>query len=248
MSSLFVISTVAYILITQPTIQPVYSTIRVFDAIPRNKRLLLNFSAGAGYWSYYLGIAKFIQDNYDLYDVDFVGTSAGAFASSLLSNNIPIDEIVNFSIHHLNRCHSQIFGVFGYWNISYHHAILDACRHFRLMPPYNNYIGVSRFTKTGFRKLYFDSGSTHETIATAMVTTCWIPFITAPIMQPLVKIGNYYYGDGFWTGKDKSTHEKHLIIYPNCFGRLPFYTYWLWLGKEYNMKLYNKGYEDAKKI
>jgi len=182
-----------------------------------------------------------------LNEVDFIGTSAGAFPSSLLSFGVPIDEIFVLLHQHLDRCRSQLFGVFGYWNISYRRAILDVCHKFDVTPTRNNYIGVSAFTNTGFRKLYFDCGSSYETIATAIITSCWIPFLTAPVMQPLLRIGGYYYGDGFWSGKDKSNHEKQLVIYPNCFGRLPLYTYWLWLGGNYHMKMYNAGYEDALK-
>jgi len=247
MSVLFAFSMIATILMNQPTIQPVHSSIRVFDAIPRSNRLLINFSAGCGYWTYYLGIAKFIQDNYDLDEVDFVGTSAGAFPSSLLSFRVPIGDIFCLLHQHLDRCRTKVFGVFGYWNISYRRAILDLCRHFDVKPRRNNYIGVSILTPTGFRKLYFDCGASHETVATSIIASCWIPIITAPVIQPLLRIGNYYYGDGFWSGKDKSNHEKQLVIYPNCFGRLPLYTYWLWLGENYHMKMFNSGYEDAAK-
>ncbi len=249
MSALFIFSIISTLLINQPTIEPTYSSIQVFDAIPRNHNRLINFSAGAGYWTYYLGIARFIQENYNLDNIDFVGTSAGSFVSAALAYRIPIDTIfMKFGLEHLDRCSKSILGVFGYWNISYSQVILDGCREFNFTPSRNrNYIGVSRLTRTGFRKLYFDGGLSYETTATALITSCWIPFITAPFIQPLVRIGNYFYGDGVWTGKDKAKHEKQLIIYPNRLERLPLSTYWLWLGRDYNIQLYKLGYDHAVK-
>jgi hypothetical protein len=248
MSVLFALSIALTFLVNQPTIQPTYSSIRTFDAIPRTHNRLLNFSSGAGYWVYYLGIAKFIQETYDLDDTDFVGTSAGSFVSVLLANRIPIDIIFHqFALEHIRRCQNNPFGVFGYWNISYAQAILDGCLHFHLQPTRNfAYVGVSRWSRTHFVKLYLDSGLSHETVATTLICSCWIPFITAPFLQPLFRIGNHWYGDGFWTGNDISTHSKHLVIHPNRFERLPLTTYWLWLDPDYNIRLYNLGYQHAR--
>jgi len=249
MSILFAVSVALTIIINQPTIQPVHSSIRTFDAIPRTHDRLLNFSSGAGYWVYYLGVAKFIQETYDLENTDFVGTSAGSFASVLLANRIPIDTIFHkFALEHLRQCRNNLFGVFGYWNISYARAILDGSRHFDLQPTRNfAYVGVSRWSRTHFRKLYLDCGLSHETVATTLVCSCWIPFLTAPLLQPLIRLGNHWYGDGFWTGNDRSTHHKHLVIHPTRFERLSFTTYWLWLDHEYNIRLYNLGYQHARK-
>jgi hypothetical protein len=231
-----------------PLITPCCETIQTYNHIPvRNKRLL-NFSAGAGYWIYYLGIAKFIQQNYDLSETDFVGTSAGAFMSSLLSQNVKIDTIFKEALQHLERCRQNTLGVFGYWNISYSQAIIDGCRKLDVCPTRNhcNYIGVSRLTVFGFKKQYLDAGLSPESLATSLMVSCWIPFLTAPLLQPLINIQNALYGDGFWTGRDKTKHERHLIIHPNKFRILPLSTYWLWTDEAYNIRMFHLGYDDAK--
>lgn len=234
--------------IKNPLITPCDDCITMFDLLPTHNKRLLNFSAGAGYWTYYLGIAKFIQQNYSLDGTDFIGTSAGAFTSSLLAYNANIDTIVNCAIKHLDRCRKNAFGVFGYWNISYSQAIIDGCRKLDINPRrnHNNYIGVSRLTLFGFKKQYMDAGLTPESLATALMTSCWIPFLTAPIFQPLLYIRDAFYGDGFWTGRDKIKHEKHLIIHPNKFRILPLSTYWLWTDEAYNIRQFHLGYDDAK--
>lgn len=243
---LFCISIFATIVankIKYPALPYKENNIKIYDIIPVKNKRLLNFSAGSGYWMYYLGIVKFIQQEYSLDNTDFVGTSAGAFCSSILATKAPIDDIIDYSIQHTERCSQNIWGVLGYWNISYYKAIVESCHNLNLKLHNNCYFGVSKLTLFGFKKQYFNTGTNHTDLAMALCTSCWIPFITAPFFQPLWN----FYGDGFWTGKDIIKHEKHLTIYPNKFERLPLYTYWLWLGKDYNTKLFYLGYEHAYK-
>jgi hypothetical protein len=243
---LFVISMFTTILwnkMKYPALPFQENNIQVYDTIPVKSKRLLNFSAGSGYWIYYLGIVKFIQEEYSLENTDFVGTSAGAFSSAVLATKSPIDDVFCYAIQHLERCNQNLFGVFGYWNISYHEAILVCCNRLNVNLYNNCFFGVSKLTSLGFKKQYFDCGTTHNDIAISLLSSCWIPFVTAPFFQPLWN----FYGDGFWTGKDLIKHDKQLIIYPNKLERLPLSTYWLWLGKDYNTKLFELGYTHARK-
>lgn len=224
--------------------------IQIYNRIPTTKnKKIMNFSAGAGHWIYFLGVTKFIQEEkYDITNTDFVGTSAGAFASAVCAYNTPHDIIFEQALLHLERCRNNWFGCFGYWNTSYRKAVLDSCDQLQTVKPITNiFIGVSKLTLHGFQKQYFDGGLTPNEFATALQTSCWIPFVTAPIFQPLFCVCNALYCDGFWTGKDDAPHAKQLVISPNKLEWLPLYTYWLWLGNDYNTMLYKLGYEHAKK-
>ncbi len=250
MSILFaisVISTIVYNKVRYPHIVSHYDTIQTYDDIPVTNDRLLNFSAGAGYWTYYIGIGKFIQENYNLDNTDFIGTSAGSLICTALAYKIPFSTIVKYSMIHLDRCSANPMGIFGYWNISYTISIISCFNEVNIRPKrLNLYNGASKLTRFGFKKQYIDSGLSMDTLITSSAISCWIPFITAPIFQPLLSIHGTLYGDGFWTGRDNPVHKKHLIIYPNKFRRLPFYTYWLWLGRDYNTRMIDQGYEDAK--
>ena len=46
------------------------------------------FHGGAGSFPYYLGIARYLQENYDLSDVSFAGCSAGCFPAIALAAKI----------------------------------------------------------------------------------------------------------------------------------------------------------------
>jgi hypothetical protein len=251
MSSWFVVSvlsTLIYNKVKYPPITPSSESITLYDDIPVTRDRLLNFSAGAGYWTYYIGIAKFIQENYDLDTTDLIGTSAGSLVCTALAYKIPIPLIFNYALVHLERCRENALGVIGYWNIGYKQAITECYAELNITSTqYNMYSGVSRLTRYGFKKQYMDGGATIDTLVTSLVASCWISFVTAPLFQPLIYVKDAYYGDGFWTGRDKSKHKKHLVIYPNRFRRLPLYTYWLWMGRDYNISMFSLGYEDAKK-
>jgi hypothetical protein len=250
MTSLFavsILSTMLYNKLKYPSIIAQFDTIQIYDEIPVSNDRLLNFSAGAGYWIYYLGIAKFIQENYNLDTTDFIGTSAGAFVCSILAHNTPISFVLKQSLMQLERYSANIMGVIFSWNIGYKQTLTNCYNELNVtsIRP-NMYSGVSRLTAYGFKKQYIDGGTNIDTLSTSLVASCWIPFITAPLFQPFIYIKDGFYVDGFWTGRDKSKHKKHLIIYPGKFSRFPIYAYWLWLGQDYNIRMFNSGYEDAK--
>ncbi len=245
-----IISTIIINKIKFPAIIAKPDSIQIYERIPTTKNdKLLNFSAGAGYWIYYLGIVKFIQEEkYDLTDTDFVGTSAGAFACSACAFNVPADIMLQQSLLHIKRCRDNWLDYNSNWMVSTRIVVLDTLKQsLTTKPTANQYIGVSKLTMNGFQKRYFGGKLTPDALATALQTSSWLPFITSPLFQPSLYVCDAPYCDGFLTGKDKAPHAKQLVICPNKLERLPLYTYWLWLGHDYNTMLYNKGYEHAKK-
>ena len=71
---LFCISIFATIVVNKikyPALPYKENNIKIYDYIPVKNKRLLNFSSGAGYWMYYLGIVKFIQQEYSLENIDF---------------------------------------------------------------------------------------------------------------------------------------------------------------------------------
>jgi hypothetical protein len=117
-----------------------------------------------------------------------------------------------------------------------------------LKPTQNLFIAVSELTWFGFEKRYFVPDSTVEGVADAMIASSWIPLITAPLFQPLFRIGTKYYGDGYWTGKDKiADRNKAIVIYPRIFERMSLSHYWLWLDRDRLVALFESGYAHAEK-
>jgi hypothetical protein len=214
------------------------------DTIPVTNKVII-FGAGGGYWPYYLGVAKFIKENYDLSNVTVVGTSAGALAALSLSQQVEVDCTMDNALKLTSRLSTYMLGIFSCnWNFFYRDLIIDNLPD-TISTDIPTFIAVSRISWYGLQKKYFKCGTNGFAIADAAITSCWLPFLTAPFFQPLYQIGSNWFVDGYWSGKDKCDRANTIVIYPNTFARLPLSTYWLWLDSEYNKQLYKLGYTHA---
>ena len=81
----------------------------VLDELPCDKPIVV-FGSGAGYWSYYLGIAKFMQETYKVDDINFLGVSAGTISCLGLVNKVPIDIVFMYCIEHIRLLNQNTFG------------------------------------------------------------------------------------------------------------------------------------------
>ena len=218
----------------------------VLDKLPTDKPTIV-FGAGAGYWAYYLGIAKFIQETYYIDNMNFVGISAGTISCLGLANKTNIDIVFNVCLEHIRQLNVHWTGIFGRWCLNTRRLSIK-CMFDQKSQIANNrrmFSAVSQLTWSGVEKKYFCGGDTYDDIIDGIITSYWIPFITAPILQPVRQINGAWYVDGYLSGRDFA--KNALFIYPTIFERLPLSVYWLWLGRDYNIKLYNTGYEHAKK-
>jgi len=213
--------------------------------LPLDKPTIV-FSAGGGYWPYYLGVGKYIKEHYNLSDVNLVGTSAGGLSALSLSQPVAIDSVIINSMAVVDEISQKSLGIFSLkWSNLYKKNILIGLNG-KYRKTDKLFIAVSRLAWFRFEKRYFLADSnTADAIADAAIASSWIPFITAPFFQPFFRIGGSYYIDGYWSGKDKINKNNCIIIYPRIFEKLPLIWYWLWLGHDYNMKLYQLGYEHA---
>ncbi len=218
------------------------STVR---CLPRDKPTIV-FCCGGGYWPYYLGIAKFIKENYDLSQVCIVGTSAGALAALSLSQPVSIDDVLVESFRVIDELSMSPLGIFSLqWPRLYRKGILAGLNgKFRVTE--NLFIAVSRLKWFGFEKRYFVADSNAEAISDAAICSCWIPLITSPLFQPLYRIGGFLYGDGYWTGKDIIQRENTIVFHPRKFERMSLSNHWLWLDKDRLYRLYELGYEHSR--
>jgi hypothetical protein len=218
----------------------------VSDKLPTDKPIVV-FGAGAGYWAYYLGIAKFIQETYEIDNMNFVGVSAGTISCMGLVNKVSIDAVFDVCIEHLRLLNTNWTGLFGRWCLNCRHLSIQCMKDHNSQIADNRrlFSAVSQITPFGLKKRYLSGGDTYDDIIDATITSYWIPFITAPIAQPFRQINGQWYLDGYLSGRDVA--KNALIIYPTVFERLPLSIYWLWLGRDYNIWLYNLGYEHARK-
>jgi hypothetical protein len=214
--------------------------------LPLDKKMIV-FSAGGGYWSYYLGVAKYIKEKYDLSNVYLVGTSAGGLSALALSQQVPFDDVMQNSLSVLDEISQYILGVFSLqWSKIYKKYMLIGMNG-QYKKTNNVFIAVSKLSWFKLEKRYFRTDSNECAITDAVIVSSWLPFITAPLFQPFFRIGGSYYNDGVFTGKDIINNKNTIVIHPRTFTKMPFSGFWLWMGRDYNLKLYNLGYEHASK-
>jgi hypothetical protein len=245
---LFVSSIIASVLYNKIKYYPENSTSCILlDELPTDRQIIV-FASGGGYWTYYMGIAKFMQETYVLDDINFVGASAGAFCSNVLANKLTVDDSFFTCLNFLDKLNTHFTGTWWNWVLVSKDVSLDTMNFYKCNLHNNRRVfsSVTQLTSKGLIKKYFTCGESYESIIDSMITSYWIPFITAPFFQPFSKINGQYYIDGFLSGPEKINKQTTLVIHPHIFERLPFYTHWLWLGRDYNIWLFNRGYEQAK--
>jgi hypothetical protein len=199
-----------------------------------------------------MGIAKFISENYDTSDMNFIGTSAGAPPAMYLALGIDIDDAVEkLMVPYLRYLKSCAFGVLCNLCVS---SIVSSSAYFEtvketLNPARDNsrcFIAVSEVTKTGLKKRYITGGCDLASINVACYTSAWIPFVSAPFFQPFSRVGGRLFADGWLSGRDDAGDHKMLVLAPRRFRKLPMSASWLWLDVSYNLEMYKLGHEDAK--
>ena len=60
--------------------------------MPKVCKTKIFFTSGGGYWTYYLGVAAYIQENYNLESCEFAGVSAGGMAAYILASGMNVRE------------------------------------------------------------------------------------------------------------------------------------------------------------
>ena len=229
-----------------------------------------------------MGIASYLSKNFStqtLNSVSFIGTSAGAPPAIYLASGVNIDDAVEqLMVPYFLWLKSCCLGVLCNLCVSsinvtneYFDKLL-APPSLESSSPTNNknsitnsndrvFIAVSEVTPTGLRKRYLTGGDARS-MTVACYASSWIPFLSAPFLEPLRRINDLYYVDGFLSGRDvvagdgdddggggggDNVRGKMLVIHPNKFRKMNFLSKWIWLDVEYNRAMYKLGYEDAEK-
>ena len=87
--------------------------------LPARPRRHITFSASAGCFTYLLGIAAFIQSNYDLTDCTFSGASGGAWSALLLAAERDIDYCFELLCKNGPQAmRPSVFGPYGQFHVS----------------------------------------------------------------------------------------------------------------------------------
>ena len=225
------------------------------------------FGGGAGMFPYYFGVARYLQENYDLSDVVFGGVSAGSAAAIALCCELMTKGFMKATIskalkdiRKTNKTlafmpHHAIFG--KHTLIHLRKRIVRAIKESGNFEELNGRCYVRITEADGFKAKYISSWENIDDLAECILSSCWIPLIFG---SPFKKFRNKDCLDGGAT----SFFSKRLPlpkgdidwIYLDLtsFGRFNESNFILNMGvltisanQDFAMQMYKMGYDDAKK-
>tara|TARA_Y100000389_G_scaffold17613_1_gene15377 strand:- start:10493 stop:11200 length:708 start_codon:yes stop_codon:yes gene_type:complete len=219
----------------------------------------IKFYGSGGLLYYYMGIAEFIQKNYNLDNLEFCGVSGGSIPAFLLSTKVNIRYIWDNSIipwiHNDISDNSPIF--FSIFKPESLHLLLsylnNIITHEHLIHINNSLsIKMTRITLFGYNQIYINNWESIQDVIECIVASCWIPVIFGNMSRQYR--GEHYIDGGIPISlEDKGQSQEWINIRVNTFqnidedmkvilyaGSLQFIN-----NTELANKLYNQGYEDA---
>ena len=212
------------------------------------------FHGSGGLLYYYMGIANFIQENYNLENISYCGVSGGSIPSFLLSSGLSIKDIWNDTfIPWMNNINNKkINEMFS--NNSIEFLIKKLEKHIDneiINNSINNKLCI-KLSKISFFEIeeeYINNWENLNDIIECIIASCWLPIIFGSVTRNYR--GNEYIDGGFPRSIDNRENSLHIRI--NSFQKISEEIKVLLFASSLNMinsidmaeKLYKQGYEDA---
>ena len=197
----------------------------------------IHFGTGALAGFYQVGIAKYIQENYDLSHYDFSGVSAGSYCAALLAYNfttLEIDDIVMNLIKSADEDHN-------FWE-TVNAKITYNTGDIKKLANSNLFIATTKLTPFPKRVFLTNFTSFQEAMEACKVSS-HIPFLFG---KPFIRYNGSLMCDGGALGDRDLPEERHPVvkINPDFWGREIENVYdW---NTAYCLSLYKLGYSDSK--
>lgn len=227
----------------------------------KNQKVGISFGATGGLFMYSHGVAKYLQENYNLNDVVFAGTSGGCQASYFLASEINLDialeKWLKPWVNDMNQINRQYF----YYKFLPKFCFLTESmriskRHLGKIGMENNKIyGIKKFSVNmmdivNLKQISVSDWRSFDDICFALQATQYIPFIFG---FPFSIFRNKWCIDGFFIDKNYEPDKDIYWIHINPFKwqKRSFINGILSLNKfddiNFHIEERNKGYFDAKK-
>jgi hypothetical protein len=249
-------------------------TVYKYPPIPKDA-IVVNWGVGGGLWPYYIGIARYIQEHYDLNNCVFIGHSAGVEPAYWLAMGISIDIVWEFYLdflEHIDGCHTKALWNWTYFCNKCHMKFINNMKMYddnpdQLLNLLNErcFIAASELAWNWgvwptLRPVYLGSYTSHQSAIKCMVASYHIPFLTAPMFRPFQaikvlssttkKIYLSKFIDPWLSQRGNGKNYKHpegkmLNIWPRKWRNFPESASWVWSNIDYNKSLYKLGYNDA---
>ena len=205
------------------------------------------FGGCGGLYHYFLGISKIIQDEYDITDVNFSGISAGNVPAVLLALNINIEEYFNlYDLVLLENVRNKFTKSIFNWNDMVKEVafnILPDDVYIKLSNNFKSYVTILPY----FENKVVSNWNNKEDFIDTFIGSSFLPLFDKKLYQT-IKINDikYYCIDGTLSNyKANIDEDTTLQINTDMWREMKNSWMWLFTDKEWAIKLYNWGKEDA---
>lgn len=216
---------------------------------PYPEKVHLFMGGSGGYYSYYLGIASVLQENFNLDNVIFSGVSGGTIVNLFLALGISIETVFkDWNVPLLKSVAQFKFGALFNWN--------QAClEHFHRMVPDDAYQTVKGryfvystefyFTQKWKNRMIGDWDNNEE-LGKAVLASCQVPILLGGDLYTIYR--NEKFIDGCVTYRPDLNNHKHIPtikIYANTYRDYKHIWFWPWTSEEWHRQIYEWGRDDA---
>ena len=229
------------------------------------------FHGGGGSFPYYLGIARYLQEHYDLTDVDFAGCSAGsipaiALCAGLMKGDFYEKTLIPFlkDVRKANKKKDIMFpdAMLGYdWLNQLKIHVKEAIHKSGNFDEINKKCSllITKVHKGDIKSEYITSWASIDDLMECVITSCWIPFLFGDIFKNFRKTecldgGFQFFFSNFLPNPDKTHNWIHIGLTTfNRFEDTPFQALSNFAilcfaaNEKYVSNLMKLGYKDAKK-
>ena len=221
------------------------------------------FHGSGGLLYYYMGIAEYIQNYFDIENLKYCGVSGGCIPAFILSIGIPVKKIWNECfiawINEKKKINSLFtISVFNDESIKllikYLKMVLSQYAEEKAIRDINNKLSIrmSKVLLFGIKQEYINKWSSFDDLLDCIIASCWVPAIFGSITRTYK--GSEYIDGGF----PKSIEDRGprwLKIKVNTFQKINEDIKVLLYGSSLDLinsadianKLYKQGYKDAEK-
>ncbi len=221
------------------------------------------FHGSGGLLYYYMGIAEYIQNNYDLTDIEFCGVSGGSIPAFILSTELPVKRIwetcfLDWLTSMNKEDNFLILSIFSEKSlkklINNLKNVLNESEQADVVRKINHRLSI-RMTRIAFFEIkqeYINNWTSIEDLLECIIASCWIPGIFGSLTRNYK--GNEYIDGGF-PNSIEDRGDEWIKIKVNTFQNIPEDIKVLLFASsldtinspEIAEKLYNQGYKDAMK-
>lgn len=217
----------------------------------------LYFSGAGGFYPYFMGIAKFIQENYSLEDIVFTGNSSSSYITLLLALNIPIEDALVEHKKIMKEISSFTFGpLYNYYDTAKKYIYNYFEKNIKINPKEINnlYIQITNtndsYNPKNWESLFINNWDSLDDLFNCMKSSSFIPIFGKSLTNEYRNMKcidggvNYYLKN---SSHSTLKFKESKYIHTNIWRDIPFTWYLIYTDPDWNNNLFEMGYEDASK-